>query len=59
MRERKWMKNIFNILNDGDDIIDIYVGRRPCKTDHQATTCQCEIPPNDKIAGCGEDCLNR
>ncbi|KAG2221316.1 hypothetical protein INT45_014000 [Circinella minor] len=38
---------------------NIYVGRRPCKTDHQAAICQCEAPSNNKIAGCGEDCLNR
>ncbi|KAI9495959.1 hypothetical protein BDB00DRAFT_759408 [Zychaea mexicana] len=36
---------------------NIYVGRRACKTDHQAV-CQCETP-SDGSMGCGENCLNR
>ncbi|KAI9243830.1 hypothetical protein BDA99DRAFT_529816 [Phascolomyces articulosus] len=38
---------------------NIYVGRRPCKTDHQAAKCQCEVPSDEKTPGCGDDCLNR
>ncbi|KAI9028869.1 hypothetical protein CLU79DRAFT_736471 [Phycomyces nitens] len=36
---------------------NIFVGRKPNRTEHQAP-CQC-VPPPDGSKGCGEDCLNR